>query len=327
MNALVTGATGFLGSHLCRRLVKEGYNLTVLCRSDSNSSLLDDLQIRRIIGDVTDEQAVEKAVDGNDVVIHAAAHLAYWGRQKDIQNKVNIEGTKNIVEACLKKGIKKLIHVSSVAAIGIPENGQAPANENFRFNLESSPLNYHISKKRAEELVQQAFERGLNAVIVNPGSIWGEFGDKFRGAEVAQKVRHNRLVAYFTGGLCVVHVEDVVEGILAALARGKSGERYILGGENVSQKTIAELAAREQNLERLFVPVPKAVTWLAAAVLESAAWVSRRRPRITFITHYNASRFHYYDSSKARKELQFSPRDFKTILNECLAFTEFQNGK
>ena len=132
---------------------------------------------------------------------------------------------------------------------------------------------------------------------------------------------------YFTGGICVVHVEDVVEGIMAAVARGKAGERYILGGENLSLKKIAQLAARAQNTKCAFVALPKTVTWIAAAAFESAALVSRRRPKITFGTHYNASRFHYYDSSKARKELGFSPRDFQTILNECVSFIESQNGK
>ncbi len=327
MNALVTGATGFLGSHLCRRLVKDGYDLTILCRSTSNADAFADLKIKRAIGDVTNAAAVEKAVAENDVVFHAAAHLAYWGGQKEIQNQINIEGTKNVVDACLKRGVKKLVHVSSVAAVGIPENAQTPANEDFSFNLENLPLNYHISKKRAEEIVLKAAEKGLDAVIVNPGSIWGRFGDKFRGAEIAQKVRHSRVVPYFTGGICVVHVEDVVEGIIAAAARGKSGERYILGGENLSLKKIAELAASEQNLVRSFVPVPNAVAWVAAAALESAALFSRRRPRITFVTHYNASRFHYYDSSKAGKELEFLPRDFRAILNECVSFIESQNGK
>jgi dihydroflavonol-4-reductase len=326
MNASVTGATGFLGSHLCRKLVNDGYNVTILCRSTSKTDALGNLRLTKIIGDVTNKDAVEKAVTGNDVVFHAAAHLAYWGKQKETQNKINVEGTKNVVEACLRSRVKKLVHVSSVAAIGIPENLGRPANEDFRFNLQNLPLNYHISKKRAEEIVLGAVAKGLDAVIVNPGAIWGRYGEKYRGAEIVDKVRHSEIVPYFTGGICIVHVEDVVEGLIAALRRAKTGERYILGGENLSFKAIAQIAAQVQGLKRRFVPIPSAVTGLAAMVLEPLSQLTKKRPRVTFVTHYCAGRFHYYDSSKAKSELGFSPRNFKTILDECISFLKLREN-
>lgn len=320
MNALVTGATGFLGSHLCHRLVTDGFNLEILSRPSSNADALGDLSFTNKIGDVTDAQAVREAVEGKDVVFHAAAHGAYWGRQKEIQDEINIQGTKNVAEACRQAGVKKLVHVSSMSAIGIPENAESPADENFRFNLESSPLNYHNSKKLGEEKVLESVAKGLDAVIVNPCSIWGQHGRQYRLEEFVQKVRQTRVVPYFTGGTCVVHVEDVVDGIMAAATRGKSGERYILGGDNLTFREIAESAARQLELRRTFVPVPNAATWLAASILESAALVTHRQPRITFVTHYCAGRFHYYDSSKAKRELGYSPREFMPILDECISF-------
>jgi dihydroflavonol-4-reductase len=322
MNALVTGATGFLGKHLCRRLVGDGHKVTILCRPTSNTDALADLELTKIVGDIIDSETVDRAVSGNDLVFHAAAHLAYWGQQKESQNKVNIEGTKNVVRSCFKFRVRKLVHVSSVAAVGMPENPEHPADENFSFNLDDRRLNYHISKKRAEESVLDAVKTGLNAVIVNPGSMWGPDGKKFRGAEFLQKVIRGKIASYFTGGICVVHVEDVVDGIMAAAARGRIGERYILGGENVTFRTITETVVREKNLSRLFVPVPPALTWISAAVLESAAVVTRRRPRISFVNHYGASRFYYYDSSKAKNELGYAPRNFKEIYDECFAFLE-----
>ncbi|MEO8042945.1 MAG: NAD-dependent epimerase/dehydratase family protein, partial [Acidobacteriota bacterium] len=270
MNALVTGATGFLGSHLCRRLVKDGFKVTALCRPTSNTDGLADLAITKITGDVTDLRSVEKAVAGNDFVFHAAAHGIYWGRHKKVQNEINIQGTKNVVTACLELGVKRLVFVSSITAIGIPDD-ERPAGENFPFNLEHSSLNYHISKKRAEEIVLDAVNKGLHAVIVNPSNIWGPHGKRYRVAEHVEKVRHKRVIPYFTGGICIVHVEDVVDGIMAALHRGQSGERYILGGDNLPLKKIAQLAARSQDSNPRFVPLPNAVTWLAAAVLESVA--------------------------------------------------------
>jgi dihydroflavonol-4-reductase len=323
MKVLVTGGSGFLGQHLCRRLVKDNHKVSVLCRPTSNINPLADLKVEKIVGDITDAQAVGRAILGHDFVFHTAANLSYWGRQKDIQNKINVQGTKNVVEACLQSGVQKLVHVSSAVAIGIPKNSEQPADENFDFNLENESLNYHISKKCAEDLVRDAVNNGLNAVIVNPSSIWGpENEKKYRGAEFLQKVLQGKFTSYFTGGICVAHVEDVVEGIVAAFAKGKSGERYILGGDNLTFKSIAEQTVREKKLKRVFVPVPPVVTWLSAAVSESAALVTRRRPRITFVTHYGASKFYYYDSSKAKNELGYSPRNFKAIFDECISFIE-----
>ena len=319
MNALVTGATGFLGSHLCRRLVKDGFKVTALCRPTSDTDGLADLPITIRTGDVTDRPSVEEAAAGNDFVFHAAAHGIYWGRHKNEQNEINIQGTKNVVAACQKTGVKRLVFVSSITAIGIP-NDERPAGEDFPFNLDNSSLNYHISKKRAEEIVLDAVGKGLDAVIVNPSNIWGPHGKRYRVADHVEKVRDRRFIPYFTGGICIVHVDDVVDGIMAALHRGKTGERYILGGENLALKKIAQLAARSQNLQPRFVPLPKAVTWLAATVLESVALISRRRPHVTFVTHQLASRFQYYDSSKAKRELDFNARDFETILAECVSF-------
>jgi dihydroflavonol-4-reductase len=174
--------------------------------------------------------------------------------------------------------------------------------------------------------VLSAVEKGLDAVIVNPSAIWGRFGKIYRGAEIARKVRRSSVVPYFTGGICVVHVSDVVDGIIAAWRHGKTGERYILGGENLTLQAIARAAARAQNLRRRFVPVPNLLTGLSAFALESWGRITKTRPRITFTTHYCASRFHYYDSGKAEKELGYSARSFQTILNECLSFIEPQNG-
>lgn len=326
MKALVTGATGFLGSHLCRRLAKEGWDLTVLCRPTSRLDALDGLKFKIVTGDVTDREAIEKATARNEIVFHAAAHGMYWGGEKDIQRATNVDGIQNVVDASLKFGIKKLVHVSSISAVGITDNRNRPATESFSFNLTHRSLAYHQSKRMAEDIALTSTTKGLPAVVVNPSSIWGPFGNKYRLEEFVGKVRNSKLVTYFTGGICPVHVDDVVDGIVAAAKSGRVGERYILGGENVTYKAIAEMTAKKLGLKRIFVPVPKTVSWSAAAILESSALLTRRRPRISFATHYCSNRFNYYDSTKARRELAFSPRPFEAILDECLAFTSSRNG-
>lgn len=320
MKVLVTGATGFLGSHLCRRIARDGHELTVFRRSSSSTAELAGLELRHEIGDITDAEAVARAVSGQDIVIHAAAQLAYWGYQKQAQEKINVEGTRNVVEACLRHQVKRLVHVSSVAAIGIPNGPDHPATEEFIFNLESSDLIYHLSKRSAEKIVLAAVKDGLDAIIVNPSTIFGPYGARYRGAEMVQKVRQTRVVPYFLGGLCVVHVGDVVEGIMRAMTHGAAGQRYILGGENLTFKALAERAATAMNLRRRFIPVTPVITGLAAMVLEPLGRWRRRQPKITYATHYCASRYHFYDSGKARKSLGYAPRDFSAILDECVEF-------
>ncbi len=324
MKILVTGATGFVGSHLCRRLLRDGHPVTILRRSSSDTTILKGLDLNQVIGDVTDADAVVRAVQGQAVVIHAAAHLTYWRRVHDVQTAINVGGTQNVAEAC-QHFRARLVHVSSVAAIGIPTDQNHRADESFMFNLEQSGLNYHLSKKRAEEVVLQAVANGLDAVIVNPGAGFGPFGKRFRGGEAPSKVQRSKVVSYFLGGINVVHVDDVVDGIVRALQHGRTGERYILGGENWTWRQISECAATLLGVKRIFVPVPSFVTSIASSILEPISNVTGKRPRITHDTHYLAGRFQFYDSSKAQQELGYSPRGYRDIVREFFAWSRSQH--
>ncbi len=324
MKILITGATGFLGSHLCRRLNCEGHEVTIFRRPTSNIAPLRGLELNQTIGDITDAEALNRAIKGQEVVVHAAAHLAYWGSLRDLQTRTNVEGSRNVATACSRYGVKRLLHVSSVAAIGIPSDPDRPADEAFPFNLEQSGLNYHISKWRAEQEVLKQVADGMDAVIVNPGSLWGPFGNRVRGSELIENVRRHRVVPYFQGGMNVVHVDDVVDGIMSALRQGRKGERYILGGENLTFLQIAELAALRLRLRRTFIQLPSLVTGVAAMLVEPTGRFLGKRPRITYEIHYCSNRYQFYASGKARSELEYHPRLFKDILEECV--TAFDNG-
>jgi dihydroflavonol-4-reductase len=317
MKVLVTGATGFLGYHLCHGLVEKGYRVTALRRGTSDSELLEGLDLDFAIGDVTDQPSLDLAVRGHEVVIHAAGHLAYWSRLRSIQNHVNIEGTRNLIAASQRAGVRRLLYVSSVAAIGIPDRGQPPADEAFIFNLENGPLNYPISKKRAEELVIAGSKNGMEAVIVNPGALLGEWGRHYRGSEWVEKIRQRKIAFYFTGGRNLVHVGDVVEGIISALERGKSGERYILGGQNLSYQETARIVVARLRRKTLLLPVPPLVTGLMSAFDPLSSSVGRRPP-ITHDVHFTSTRFQYYTSGKAIRELGYRFRTFPDILEDIL---------
>ncbi len=325
MKVLVTGATGFLGFHLCRALKKRGYQVTALRRATSDVSSLTGLDLDFSVGDVTDPSSLELAIRDHEMVIHAAGHLAYWSRLRSIQNQINIEGTRNVINVSRRSGVRRLIFVSSVAAIGIPARGEPPADETFPFNLERGPLNYPISKKRAEELVLASNGGGLESVIVNPGALFGEWGKHFRGSEWVDKIRHRRLAFYFTGGRNLVHVEDVAKGMINALERGRNGERYILGGENLTHYESARMVAMRLKRKVLLLPVPSLVTG-SFALLDPLYSAAGRRPPVTREVHYTASRFQYYNSDKAKRELGYHFRPFADIIEEIVNRRDQSSG-
>ena len=269
MRILITGGTGFLGSHLCRRMLQDGHEVRVLSRLTSSPTALNGIPVECVLGDVTDVESVKRAVQACDWVIHAAASLGDAKLDMDRQWQVNVEGTRYAVQACLEHNVKRLLHISSVAALGVPEDPARPASEDYPFNLQVSGSPYPLSKHRAEEVVLAGVERGLDAVIVNPAFIFGPHGQRYHGVGMLHKVRRSWLVTYFGGGLCAVHVLDVVEGIVAALRHGRKGQHYILGGENLPFRALFERSARALQLRRQLVPVPRLVSSVAARVLES----------------------------------------------------------
>jgi dihydroflavonol-4-reductase len=273
-------------------------------------------------GELHDSERLSLASRNQDVVIHTAADIRGWVSDPEPQVRANVGGSRNVALACLTTGIGRLIHVSSVSAIGIPLN-DSPATEDFEFNLREPRFAYHISKKKAEEAVLETVRDGLDAVIVNPASIFGPFaaappgGPAYRGSEIMRKASGRRIVPVFAGGRCIAHVQDVVDGILAAIEHGKTGERYILGGDNVSFRQIAESSSRARKQRSTLVTVP---AWCSELLAPLAAGVSRIRGELPrFAVHHADGRFQYYSSEKARTWLGYSPRPFEAILEECLA--------
>lgn len=316
MNVLVTGATGFLGSHLCRRLIRDGHRVSILLRHTSRTDVLHGLDLIKIVGDVTERSSLNRAVKGQDIVVHAAAHILCWGTVRNIQNQVNIYGTKNIIEACLEHSVKRFVQISSIAAIGISSTSEKPADENFQFNLLKSCLNYHISKYLAEKEVLKGVQQGLDAVIVNPASIFGPFLGKYRGSQMIDKVKNGLFVFHYHGGLTPVHISDVIDGILYAAQKGEKGHRYILGGENLTYRQMLKIAAEFLGLKRIYITIPSFITYTTAMALEPLGKLIKRHPPMTWDLHYAANSYLFYNSDKAKNNLGYNPRPFKEIVKE-----------
>jgi dihydroflavonol-4-reductase len=312
VKALVTGGTGFLGSYVVRRLVAEGHEITVLRRESSATVALDGLDVGFVVGDVRDRDSVRRALEGQDAAIHAAGGLT-GDPSRPESYETNVAGTRNVVDACLDAQVERLLHVSSVSAIGIPPD-QEPIDESFRFNLQGTRLYYNLSRHRAEEVVRDGVARGLDAVIVNPASLWGRFGDAYRGAEVLQLVRDGRWKVT-PGGVCIAHVDDVAAGIVGALGRGVAGERYILGGDNLTYGQWVGQVAAALGVEPRSGPGSR--LHLLAAAFGILAQVHPRF-HASYVRATFAARYAFYDSSKAVRELGYTPRSFDAILEECV---------
>ncbi len=305
MKALVTGSTGFIGSSLCRALLAQDYEVRAFHRPTSSLRLLDGLEVEHAQGDLTQPDTLLAAMEGVEVVFHAAAWMG--GRdQPGRQYTVTVEGTRNVLQAARKANIRRVIHTSSVAALGVPDSaGQGSEaqliNENHAWNYRPDYYPYGYAKYLAEQEVQKAVAQGLDVVIVNPTLVFGP-GDVYRqSSSIITQVAEKRLSVSIEGGVNCVHIADVVDGHLAALDCGKTGQRYILGGENLTHLQMLQMIAEVAG-----VPGPSMVlpNWLVRAAARPArllqAFLSLPvSPDLLRMAGY----FLYYDLHKAERDL------------------------
>ena len=262
MKILVSGSTGFIGSHLCRKLLELGHEVRAFHRPDSPLLLIDGLSVESAIGDITQPNTLKSALQDIEIVFHAAAKLGK--STPDETYRVTVAGTRNVLEACRAAAVKRVIHISSVAALGLPAiNGKSPEitpnyliNENHSWNYLPRWWSYGYAKHLAEMEVQYATTRGLDSVIVNPTLVIGA-GDINRVAgDVILRVARGQFKVTSAGGLNAIHIKDVVNGCISVMESGSTGHRYILGHENLTHTDFLKLIARKTgaNPPRLILP-------------------------------------------------------------------------
>ena len=315
---LVTGAHGFLGSRVVQSYLASGATVGGIVRTKGAvAATPPELKIVEL--DLLDLNANLDAFAGHDLVVHTAALLhARTSAERALQERVNVDVTRSVVAACRHSAVPRLVHVSSTAAIGISPGPRAPADETFGFNLAHFDLPYNETKRRAEHVVLAAGRAGLETVVASPGFTFGRHRGGYRGGEVVERVLRRRVVACTNGGLSVVHVDDVVDGIRRVAAAGGVGQRYILSGPNVSFHEIARTVARIAGEKRLVLSVPDAARDLAGVFLNSR--YARQRgiaPRLYLGPRYA---YQYYSSAKARTELGFDPRSLSAIVEDAVAY-------
>ena len=308
---LVTGATGFVGAAVVRQLLARGAAVRILRRATSALDLLGaaGARVEHAVGDLADPEAVGEAVAECGAVVHCAAAVAFGPGAADTLHRVNVVGTATVVDACLRAGVRRLVHVSSIAALGRTAGGSAaPIDETAVWTDSPANTAYAVSKHRAEREVQRGVAKGLDAVIVNPAVVFGPGRPGENTMAVAERAMRGMPVAP-SGGTAVVDVEDVAAGVLAALDRGETGRRYVLAGENLSWREILGTLARAAGAAPPTRTVPPALLTLAGVVAELASRLGLPTA-LTRETARTASRTDRYAAGRAERELGVSFRPF-----------------
>ena len=310
MKAFVTGASGFLGSVLCRHLLEQGHEICALSRNSSVKAAPAG-PVQWIVGDVLDYDSLLQGMEGVDAVFHCAAYLGFEGkRSADQIMLVNVQGTANVVNAALECAVPRLVHVSSIAALGRSENQLEEKDESAEWKRSKLNTIYAISKHLAEIEVYRAIAEGLDAVIVNPSLIMGPGKPGENTMQITEKLAARSLRFLPSGGTNVVDVEDVAAGIVRACEKGVTGERYLLAGHNLLWKDILGILSSALQVQPPTRRVGKNTFLVLSSLLEAVAAITRTKPILTRETARVASSVSYYNNSKAVSALGCTFRPF-----------------
>lgn len=321
MKVLITGATGLLGGHLARLAVGAGHEVRVLVRKSSVTKGIDGLAAERVYGDLADERSLELAMRDRELVFHAAAAYVFWGMSRDKIFEANLGGTRRVLAAARRAGVRRLVYTSTgaVVATGTKEK---PADEGSVYDLDAARCDYIDSKREAELAALAANAPDLEVVVTNPGMILGP-GDwkPTPSGELLLRYLNHQMPGYMNLQGSVVHAEDAARGHLLAADKGRPGERYILGGDNLSMVEILRTLREVSGvfIPMIPIPVPVAlafaygVTWLADNVTKKGPLVHPAQVRMGALSVCQSS-------AKAEKELGYAYRGVRETLAETVAF-------
>jgi dihydroflavonol-4-reductase len=316
--ALLTGVTGFIGSAVARKLVAAGFNVRALVRRHSPRTNLDGLEIEPVEGDMLDKNAVFNAARDARYVFHVAADYRLWAPDSEEIMRTNLEGTRVVMETARAAGAERIVYTSSVATLKLREDG-TPADETTPLSEKEGIGAYKRSKIAAERLVERMIGNGLPAIIVNPSTPIGprDLRPTPTGRMIVEAAS-GHMPAFVDTGLNLVHVDDVAAGHLAALRHGRIGERYILGGVNM---TLAELLGRIARLTGRPAPrlrLPRALIYPLAFGAEAIARVTKREPFVTLDGLRMAKHRMYFTSAKAERDLGYKARHAEEGLRDAI---------
>jgi dihydroflavonol-4-reductase len=319
MKAFVTGGTGFIGGAVVRKLVEAGHQVRVLVRPKADTRQIEGLPVEKVVGSLEDVESLRRGMEGCDWVFHLAALYSYWGYRWEDFYRVNVEGTRHVLEVAREMDIRRIVHTSSIAALGVNRN-RTPANEDTHTSLEDKIGFYQRSKFLGQQVALEFARQGVPVVIVNPSTPVG-VGD-YKPTPTGQIILdflNGRMFGYVDTGLNIVDVEDVAQGHLLAAERGRVGECYILGGENLTLKQVLDILAEVSGRPpvRLRIPHWVAMAWAYVDVTLASLGL-RKVPTATPEKVQLSRRYEWFDCSKAMRELGYSYRPAREALRKAV---------
>lgn len=316
---LITGASGFVGSAVIRTALARGHRVRALVRASSPRDNLRDLDVELVEGDMRDAASMDKALSGVGILLHVAADYRLWASDPADIMRANLEGTRTVMQAALRRGVERIVYTSSVATLRV-QGASAPVTESAPADEQQTIGIYKRSKVAAERLVEQMIARqGLPAVIVNPSTPIGPRDIKpTPTGRIIVEAALGKIPAFVDTGLNLAHVDDVAEGHLLALERGRIGERYILGGDDVLLRDMLGEIARMTGRKAPTLTLPRWPLYPLAHVAQGIARLSGKEPFLT-VDGLKMSRYHmFFSSAKAQAELGYRARPYAEGLRDAL---------
>ncbi|MCC6722931.1 MAG: NAD-dependent epimerase/dehydratase family protein [Saprospiraceae bacterium] len=318
MKILVTGADGFVGSNLVRELLKRNHEVVAFIQRGLQPVTLEGLPIAFSYGDLLDQASIREAMQGCEGLVHSAAHLGVWPYYSEIQRKVNVDGTRHVMDTALELGVRRIVFVGTANSYGYG-NRQNPGNETLPYNSGHYGLGYMDTKREAQDLVMRMVkERGLPAAVVNPTFMFGPYAAKTGATLMIDNILHGKLAGYTPGGRNYVAVKDVCVGIANALEKATPGSCYLLGNQNMNYREIFSLIA-----EVLKVPPPKRaipgfVVLAFGVIATTLARLTCKAPKISYRMCRISIDENFYSPEKARQELGLPQTPIKVAIQETV---------
>ncbi|WP_256004920.1 NAD-dependent epimerase/dehydratase family protein [Pedobacter deserti] len=303
---LVTGANGFLGANAARELQGRGYTVRLMVRRSADMRALSDLSAEIFYGDIANEEEVIAAVEGCDFVVHTASVTQQWGVSYAVYEQANIQGTVNVVEACLRHRVQKLIHISTANTIG-PGTRNKPANELYSFRLTHIRSGYVSTKYISQQYVlEQVERRQLPAVVINPTFMIGEYDTKPSSGQLLLHGINKRIVMHPPGGKNFVYIQDVARGIANAIETGKVGECYLMAGHNLTYREFFRLLNATSGQRPVLIAIPKFILMSLGVAGSLIGKLTGRRLKLDYSAAYMLCLYNYYSGKKSERVLNLS---------------------
>jgi len=321
MRVAITGASGLVGGNLATLLLGAGHAVRATKRGSSKVAHLSDVPIEWVPGDLDDAGPLTEAFRGCDVVFHCAAQVSVRPKPTPVLVKANVDGTRRVIEAVRAARVPRLVHCSTVAAVAVSENGE-PSDETAAWNFDRYALGdgYAVTKHQAEGVVREAVRGGLDAVIVNPTFMFGPLDSKPSSGRLIVDVVRGKMPGRMPGMNNFVDVRDVARGMIAAAEKGKTGERYILGGENMSYAEVSDRIARMAGTRPLTWNVPRVLAAIPGWFGDVRAWLGGE-PLLTSVTiRYAYSPRFIFRSDKAKRELGYTTGPLDDAIRDAVAW-------